>query len=68
MKHLAVLGLGGVGGYLGGMLAKHYEKNPDVTISFICRGDHLQQIKEQLKTISEPLETIKNNQKHLKSY
>lgn len=54
MKHLAVLGLGGVGGYLGGMLAKHYEKNPNVTISFICRGDHLQQIEEHGLHVKTP--------------
>jgi len=44
MKHLAILGLGGVGGYLGGMLARHFEKDPAIKISFICRGEHLHKI------------------------
>lgn len=46
MNHIAILGLGGVGGYLGGMLAQCYQNDPAVQISFICRGEHLQIIQK----------------------
>lgn len=35
---IAILGLGGVGGYYGGKLAKRYEDTPNVEIYFIARG------------------------------
>ena len=43
---IAILGLGGVGGYYGGKLAKRYEDTPNVEIYFIARGQHLQAIRE----------------------
>lgn len=43
---IAIVGIGGVGGYYGGMLAKQYSKDKDVEIIFIARGDHLEQIKK----------------------
>ncbi len=36
---IAILGLGGVGGYFGGKLAAHYHGSPDVEIIFIARGE-----------------------------
>ena len=35
---VGVLGLGGVGGYLGGLLARTYTDNPEVEVVFIARG------------------------------
>ncbi len=46
MKHLAILGLGGVGGYLGGMLARNFANDECISISFICRGEHLKKIQD----------------------
>ncbi len=43
---IAFLGLGGVGGFYGGKLAKRYSRTGEVEISFIARGEHLQAIKE----------------------
>jgi 2-dehydropantoate 2-reductase len=51
---IAIVGLGGVGGYFGGMLAKQYAENPEVEIYFVARGEHLKKIKEfGLKLITE---------------
>lgn len=51
---IAVVGIGGVGGYYGGLLAKRYFDDEDVEIVFIARGDHLEQIKNNgLKLITE---------------
>lgn len=51
---IAIVGLGGVGGYFGGMLAKYYANNPEVEIYFVARGEHLRKIKENsLKLITE---------------
>jgi 2-dehydropantoate 2-reductase len=51
---VAIVGIGGVGGYYGGLLAKHYSGNEDVEIVFIARGDHLEQIKKHgLELITE---------------
>jgi 2-dehydropantoate 2-reductase len=43
---IAIVGIGGVGGYYGGLLAKRYFDDEDVEIVFIARGDHLKQIKK----------------------
>lgn len=39
-----VAGIGGVGGFFGGMLAKHYENSTEVEINFLARGKHLEAI------------------------
>lgn len=50
----AIVGIGGVGGYFGGLLAKQYTDDKDVEIVFIARGNHLEQIKKNgLKLITE---------------
>jgi ketopantoate reductase len=41
---ITIVGIGGVGGYYGGLLAKRYFDDEDVEIIFIARGDHLEQI------------------------
>lgn len=43
---LLIAGIGGVGGYFGGLLAKHYFHSDTVEVYFYCRGEHLKQIKE----------------------
>lgn len=50
---IIVVGIGGVGGYFGGLLAKEYFQNKEVEIIFIARGEHLKKIKsEGLKVIN----------------
>lgn len=48
---IVIVGLGGVGGYFGGMLAKYYAANPEVEIYFVARGEHLREIKENGLTL-----------------
>jgi 2-dehydropantoate 2-reductase len=43
---IVIAGIGGVGGYFGGLLANYYEHNPTVEINFIARGKHLQEIQK----------------------
>lgn len=51
---IVILGLGGVGGYYGGMLSRKYADDPNVEIYFVARGAHLQKVKENgLKVITE---------------
>ena len=51
---IAIVGLGGVGGYYGGMLAKYYADNPDVDIFFLARGEHLHKVqRDGLKVVTE---------------
>ncbi|MFH1242079.1 MAG: 2-dehydropantoate 2-reductase [Pseudomonadota bacterium] len=44
---VAVLGVGGVGGFFGAKLARYYGSQKDVKIAFIARGEHLRQIKNR---------------------
>jgi 2-dehydropantoate 2-reductase len=48
MKNIAVIGIGGVGGYFGGKIANAIEKsnNNDYNLYFIARGNHLKVIKK----------------------
>lgn len=51
---IAIVGIGGVGGYYGGFLAKQYSGDEDVEIVFVARGAHLEQIKKKgLELITE---------------
>jgi 2-dehydropantoate 2-reductase len=55
---IGVLGLGGVGGYFGGLLAKEYAKAKTVEIIFIARGETQKNIKESgLKITTDEGET-----------
>ena len=38
-KRIGILGLGGVGGYFGGLLAKAYFDSGTIEIVFIARGE-----------------------------
>ena len=54
---IAVMGVGGVGGYYGSLLAKHYAENRDVEVIFIARGRHLEAISTNgLKVLSKERE------------
>ena len=51
---ITVVGIGGVGGYYGALLARHYSDNKDSEIVFIARGKHLEEIKASgLQLLSE---------------
>ncbi len=56
---IAVVGIGGVGGYYGGLLARRYSNEKDVEVVFIARGHHLEKIKTAgLRLISEKGEFV----------
>jgi 2-dehydropantoate 2-reductase len=56
---IGVLGLGGVGGYFGGLLAKAYSESDQIEIIFIARGETQKVISESgLKIITDETETI----------
>ena len=42
---IAIVGLGGIGGYFGGRLALHYSPGGEHEVIFVCRGEHLQAIR-----------------------
>lgn len=46
MVKIAFSGIGGVGGYYGGMLAAHYQNSDEVDIYFISRGKNLEAIRQ----------------------
>ena len=37
--NIAIFGIGGVGGYYGGLLARHYEDGKTNRVSFVARGN-----------------------------
>lgn len=51
---IAVIGIGGIGGYFGGKLARHFAAGSSMEIVFIARGEHLRRIQtaglEQITT------------------
>lgn len=56
---IIIAGIGGVGGYFGGLLAKHFYDKEDVEINFVARGGHLKEIqKNGLKVIKGNTEFI----------
>ncbi|PXY39810.1 2-dehydropantoate 2-reductase [Flavobacterium cheongpyeongense] len=56
---IGILGLGGVGGYFGGLLAKAYFESDGIEIIFIARGETQKAIAEKgLKIITDDSETI----------
>jgi 2-dehydropantoate 2-reductase len=56
---IAILGIGGVGGFIGGKLAACYKNSDNVEVIFIARGNHLKAIKENgLKVITSETEMI----------
>lgn len=47
MKQIAVIGVGGVGGYFGGKLTTLLNHHNDLKIYFIARGKHLEEIQKK---------------------
>lgn len=39
---IIIAGIGGVGGWFGGLLARHFENDDRVEVNFIARGNHLE--------------------------
>lgn len=48
---IAIVGLGGVGGYLGAMLANKYTGKSDIEIYFVARGETLRVVSEKGLTL-----------------
>ena len=48
---IVIVGLGGVGGYYGGLLAKRYADDPDMEIYFVARGEHLKKVQQDGLTV-----------------
>ena len=57
MIKIAIAGIGGVGGYFGGSLARYYENSKEVEIYFIARGENERAIQKN----GLRLETSKGN-------
>ncbi|MBK8955224.1 MAG: 2-dehydropantoate 2-reductase [Saprospiraceae bacterium] len=56
---IIIAGIGGVGGYFGGLLAHHYDNHDHIEINFIARGAHLEEIRKNgLKVIQGGQEFI----------
>ncbi|MDM1043938.1 2-dehydropantoate 2-reductase [Myroides sp. 1354] len=49
--NIGIIGLGGVGGFYGGLLAHHFESEEQVDIHFVARGEHGKQIKKHGLTV-----------------
>lgn len=69
---IGILGLGGVGGYFGGLLAKAYLESDTIEIIFIARGETQKVIEQNgLKIIADATETtvfpslVSNNPKEI---
>jgi 2-dehydropantoate 2-reductase len=48
---ITIAGIGGVGGYFGGLLAKHFYQSKEVEINFIARAEHLKEIQSSGLTV-----------------
>jgi 2-dehydropantoate 2-reductase len=46
LMRIGIIGIGGVGGYFGGKLAREYENSSQHEIIFIARGEHLKAIQK----------------------
>jgi len=43
---IIIAGIGGVGGFFGGLLAERYEGDEKIEINFVARGSHLKEIQD----------------------
>lgn len=56
---IVVAGIGGVGGYFGGKLARCFQHSDEVEVHFIARGEHLKEIKNNgLRVIEQKGEFV----------
>lgn len=44
---VAFVGLGGVGGYYGGLVSRYAKNHPEIEVSFLARGKHLEAIRQR---------------------
>lgn len=56
MTKIIIAGIGGVGGYFGGLLAKGFQNNPTVEINFLARGENLKAIQANGLTLVRGIE------------
>ncbi len=56
---IAILGIGGVGGYYGPKLASLYASSEEHRVFFIARGDHLRAIREKGLTLITPSGSVR---------
>lgn len=58
-KRITIVGLGGVGGFYGGLLANKYQDSQDIEVCFVARGKHLDAVKEKgLTVLSKDSEVV----------
>ncbi len=50
---IAFVGLGGVGGYYGGLVSRYAESKPDLAVCFVARGKHLEAIQKNGLQVSD---------------
>lgn len=50
---IAFVGLGGVGGYYGGLVSRYAENHPEIEVFFLARGKHLEAIKQNGLKVSD---------------
>jgi 2-dehydropantoate 2-reductase len=48
---IVIVGIGGVGGYFGGLLSKKYTNRSDIEVVFVARGEHLNEIQNNGLTV-----------------
>jgi len=48
---IVIVGIGGVGGYFGGLVSKRYANGNDVEVVFVARGEHLNEIQNKGLTV-----------------
>jgi 2-dehydropantoate 2-reductase len=58
MIKILIAGIGGVGGYFGGLLAKEFQDSKTVAVNFLARGEHLRVIQQNGLTIIKGDEEI----------
>lgn len=56
--NIGIIGLGGVGGFYGGLLAHQYEKDTTVNIHFVARGAHGEKIEKDGLTVLSKAHTV----------
>lgn len=50
---IVFVGIGGVGGYYGGLVSHYAENNPDIAVCFIARGANLEAIRQNGLQVSD---------------
>jgi len=53
-KKILIVGIGGVGGYFGGLLAQSFHKKDDISVFFMARGENLKAIQQNGLLVTTP--------------